>query len=352
MKLSSSSRRGFTLVEMLVVIAIIGVLISLLLPAVQKIREAANRMSCTNNLKQIGLAAHNFHGVMDRFPTGGNGGQDGPGYDAKGSPLDVRIQPSGVFYQLLPFMELEDVYLANDIVSDSNGNTNYRPLDVATTGYDGWPTGAYEAALGLANASGPVDLFVVRNYYCPSRRAPALLRNPGLHGATDYCSIAPGNIGKNDDAWEAMYDGWSPGGDHAVIVHNPYGAKKMCNFASIYDGTSTTMMITEKFLFNDDYNGYPNNDDKGYAVGWDLNVTRSTGWQPDCPNPRQDTAFSRVANQWSSYAVAGSAHPSGINAVFADGAVHMIHYSIDPIVFDELANRDDGSVFSMDDLSN
>jgi prepilin-type N-terminal cleavage/methylation domain-containing protein/prepilin-type processing-associated H-X9-DG protein len=101
-------RRAFTLIELLVVIAIIAVLIGLLLPAVQKVREAANRMTCTNNLKQIALAAHNYEGVFGKLPPG----WVGPLNDAEVSVTQVRpeTQYVGVLAYLLPYLELENVY--------------------------------------------------------------------------------------------------------------------------------------------------------------------------------------------------------------------------------------------------
>ena len=263
-----------------------------------------------------------------------------------------------MFYQLLPFIEQENLYRMSDIVTDTNGNTNFRYLNAATTGWAGWPPGAYQAfdntgtGSGQTITPGPVSLTPVKGYYCPSRRPAAIIHENWPHATTDYCSIAPGNIGSTtDDAWEFMYDGWSPGGDHAVIVHNPYGADKQCNFAAIKDGTSNVMAVTEKFCFADGMDGFTDNDDNGWAIGWDLDVVRSSGWQLNCPNPRHDTPNGQVGNWWSQFATTGSAHPAGINAVFADGSVHLIKFGVDPIVFNELANRDDGNSFSAEDIN-
>src|SRR5438067_8633593 len=120
-RVSPSKRLAFTLIELLVVIAIIAVLIGLLLPAIQKVREAANRTTCSNNLKQMGLGVMTFHDAQGRLPTGGGDWKQGISYSTKdgSSPLGPNLQTAGWLYQILPYIEQNNVYILNDMTKNN-----------------------------------------------------------------------------------------------------------------------------------------------------------------------------------------------------------------------------------------
>jgi prepilin-type N-terminal cleavage/methylation domain-containing protein/prepilin-type processing-associated H-X9-DG protein len=400
-------RSSFTLIELLVVIAIIGVLISLLLPAVQKVREAANRISCANNCKQMGLAVHNFHDTYGRFPTSGSEWDLTVSYDASGTALGPALQSSSWAYQILAFMEQDNLYKLQDrpcltaiaagalpgLGTAGNGNQALPNPPFPIGSYVGTldqptPTGNWAEpdcdGLLAANGTG------VTNYFCPSRRGKG--QHAGWRFAkSDYAAVVPGHapIPVNSDGslalfpdgvtiqnaqnymWGDPYSNWnyfgviakgldcSNSGNGGAMVSSNWTKRGKVTFASVSDGTSNTMMIAEKFMPTWAYDGWWFGDDKGVFHGYDNDNTRSTMNNPAAfpGNPKQD--FNTVQNPcnsdngkppydqcWEGGFVFGSAHPAGINAVFADGSVHNVKYGIDPNVFNALGNRADGTTLA------
>ena len=343
------TRAGFSLFQLVVLLAMLGLFLALLLPAVQKVREARNRIECANNLKQIGLACHNFHDVNGRFPTS-PGGEDALGglgiaYAPDGTPLSVKYQTAGWAFQVLPYLEQKNLYNTSDLHSnkhDKHDNiypADYPDSDLAKATEADFPAKSYN--IDLFKPAGPVRGTLVKMYYCPSRRPPRL-----YHGvaAIDYAATHPDAVpiprDKNNNYSGDPYGSLlmtNPAGLHGVI--SARSEKVTMEIVANADGLANTMMIAEKFVRPVDYRGGGQGDFMGWAQYGGLDTCRSTtavhGWVANPSRDRNDIADGQDEQF-------GSAHPRGINALFADGSVHHVIFGIDQEVFNALGCRDDG----------
>jgi prepilin-type N-terminal cleavage/methylation domain-containing protein/prepilin-type processing-associated H-X9-DG protein len=362
---------GFTLIELLVVIAIIAILMALLLPAIQKVREAANKMTCANNLKQIGLACHNYATDQQRFPQGGHEWYHGISYlPNRTTPYQGYLQTAGWMYAILPYMEQQNLARAVDLTTVAPNNI----ATIANTVY--WTQGSVYANADHGRTVGPVRGTPIKSYYCPSRRETGRYFNGAgrLTSLNDYAAATPcrfplpTNFRPEADFW-----GDASGNFNGIITRNvrPRDSTNAgraaddtnkCNFAQILDGTSNTMMAGEKFVPTNHYGGTHWADDCGWASGWDSDTIRSTHTilpitrREYVPNPAQDFEIDRrrpspAPQQWSQVGYQfGSPHPAGINAVFGDGSVRTIRYGIDPNLFNYLGHRKDGVAINTGDI--
>ena len=273
---------GFTLIELLVVIAIIAILIGLLLPAVQKIREAARRMTCSNNLKQIGLALHNYHGAFDNFPPMSR--YDGTRTGA--NPGQAQGERGNLWIYILPYLEQDNVYKLSDLQSPRNPSID-----------DG------------ATAPNSLASKIIKVYLCPSddTNLPAPTWANGWV-VSNYVANHDAFHNPNDGGWMGAWDSGS----------GSYQAR----FASYADGTSNTLGITEAYA-----------------------RCRSTGtlWAHETVTPDWHAMFNDwnargvnskfqvlpTVQQCNPY-VPQQIHTGGLNALMMDGHVRMIRSSIDP----------------------
>jgi prepilin-type N-terminal cleavage/methylation domain-containing protein len=338
-----SLRHGFTLVELLVVITIIGILVSLLLPAVQSAREQARQTTCKNNLKQLALGCTTHLSTYGYFP-GGGWGWGWIGDPTHGSGV---TQPGGWIYNILPYID----------------QLNLHDLQLGQTG------------AALATAAGQMLSTPIAAINCPTRR-PLLTYPTWLTSGSDFCSPAfasgtpPTTVAKtdygcnagdnavepgtawndsqgesnyNDDAGPGKYaDGVSASGMNSWLIISKDSTGVMfpgsqVSSESVTDGLSNTYMCGEKYLQPDDYtNGQDGGDNENAYMGFNANIGRWGG--PNVAIPQQDTPGLSVSGNTNF----GSAHPNGFAMALCDGSVRMISFSIDLTTHGRLANRKDG----------
>jgi prepilin-type N-terminal cleavage/methylation domain-containing protein/prepilin-type processing-associated H-X9-DG protein len=349
-------KAGFTLVELLVVIAIIGVLIALLLPAVQKVREAANRTQCLNNLKQLGLALHNYHDSYGRFPPSLDSGQYPPPlWTAAGlQPYDVGWHSNWSWIAvLMPFYEYDNLYTHADAWAHiGNGNPN---------DYHWWPWGDFwnNFATAMPNpALGTPNKMVI----CPSEPRNLLVQyeflsaqQPIAIAFTDYLGV---DGIRGDDSLDPNGE---PADKSGILIDSVFMTKRKVTMASVTDGTSNTLMVGERPPSADLFSGwwfagagFDNSGVGDISLGARESVYALDALGPivagiftgGCPPEKVGFQPGDVNNDCDQVHF-WSWHPGGGNWLWADGSARFLAYQVNEIL-PQLCTRNGGEVVNVD----
>jgi len=305
-----NARRGFTLIELLVVIAIIAILIGLLLPAVQKVREAAARSKCSNNLKQIALAAHGYHDVNNRLPPNA-----GPGYGYSNG----NTNSWSFLAQLLPYVEQDPLY---------------KSISLAVN-----PQPVFSTAASRAAIRNPIQPFM-----CPSDpnggntyNNRANLSSSEVFAASNYKGVAGSNW-----AWGSFTNTGPSGNSNGLDAGDGCFYRsdylRVLTLVAIKDGTSNTLMIGEDLPNNNIHSDWAF---FNHATGT-CSIPLNRGVTP------QQLAAIGGAGNWPEVYSFRSAHSGGANFARADGTVAFVRESIAIANYRAAATVNGGEVIGLD----
>jgi prepilin-type N-terminal cleavage/methylation domain-containing protein/prepilin-type processing-associated H-X9-DG protein len=323
-----TNRAGFTLIELLVVIAIIAVLIALLLPAVQAAREAARRTQCVNNLKQLGLAMHNYHDVLNTFPIGAMGVRSINGY-VLGTTTNNRRTWA---FMVLPYIEQGTIF------QSINFSLPWNP-----------PNGA---------ANNTVCLTLIGAFTCPSDPS-SLLVVDGRHMGSYMVNWGNSTWQQDTNTTYNPFNGPYPGAGAVSFGGAPFSEDKAYGVQNIVDGTSNTLLMAEVIvgLANSalgssgyEHRGDVYNDD--YNCAMFMAYTPPNATFPDwiegnyCQYPFQNNP--PCAKKTPYFNTARSYHSGGVNSLLGDGSVKFFKNTINVVVWRALSTTRGGEVISSD----
>jgi prepilin-type N-terminal cleavage/methylation domain-containing protein len=369
-RVSLRNRKGFTLIELLVVIAIIAILIGLLLPAVQKVREAANRSKCTNNLKQIGIAAHNYESAFGYLPH--------PGQCDSTGGAGTTYMTQSTFTLLLPYVEQENVFRQMDqtLTYANMAGAGYaiatlHPRSIGAIYNDN----NYPATVAAARTQVPI-------YVCPSTPLAFGARSPDGFGCTDYMFIAVTDI-EDGSAGATDPVGTRPTSSARRVTMTVPGMLQCGNGASVatvLDGSSNTILCIEDAgrahpsagIFGSlSTRPSPNGEGPAWSGGGS-GGRRMYAWaDPDAgtngvsgPSNSLGSRVAKINNfntpiggppecRWTNNNCGPndepfSFHTSGVVSCMGDGSVRFIRDSIDALTLKWISGASDGRVFTLD----